>query len=808
MAIMERRSLCFCCFLYFLDIMCIAEAYSYGTGGQQEYSNVVSTEQQVLAMQPMPGAVRPWTEDIEFMKNPPVMRPYHVFPMFQHVPAPLVDMELFRPFPGRRQLPNLLTSLLIPQLNPQLTKVSPVRNARGVEVWCGYSKISVRINKNLLGFKSSPSSFHLGTCPVSRSDKLFLYFHYNLNDCDSSLTMLNGKIMYSNTLHFTPKPQGAVIRAVPLTLNIQCLYNRFHYSYKIGFLPVPRERMFHKIFERRAKFSISVCNERWEELEENRSFVLGEPMYFEVSAAHTSKDERIFVDSCYATASKDPKSTPQHNVIYNYGCMEDSRRQGSLSCFFQRQSNIIRFSVDAFLLPQVTGTQFYLHCTISVHNSTSPTAKSCTYNNKERRWDELYTDASVCACCDSTCEIKATSSLPQVTQSLITSLPWIWDKGARSFSKTKEELVGVQEYTEEVKSAKGIGEEEEDGYAVDDVTDTEKQMESKEENGNMPMKDLDEDVEVIVGTETDVELNDEGDRSGKVMSVGEQMDKIVEFKEDAGRLKSTEGIGEEGEDCYTVDNVTDTEKQMKSKEENGKMPMKALDENVEVIVGTEETTDEELNDEGDPSEKVMSVGEQMERVVEFEEDAGRLKSTEGIGEEEEGGNTVEIMSETQKQMKAKKENEKIPIKNLDEDLDVIAGAKETANSAIELKDDEGDHSKKEMFVGEQMERVVEFEDDAGRTKQSSVHLIGELLEDSNEDKGSSESGQNELLDITREEPSKNKMQPDGFEKNMHVQSTVPSHMVIDEEIFLNAEQEPMEWTKMNINLTSEEQMGD
>ncbi|ROL41357.1 Zona pellucida sperm-binding protein 3 [Anabarilius grahami] len=542
--------------------MYIGKAYTHGTGGHLKYSNVESTEQKVNAMQPMPGAVRPWTQYSVFIKNPPVTRPYHVLPMFQHVPVPLVDMEMFRPDSERRHLPNLLTNLLVPQVNPQFNQVSPVRNTRGVEVWCGYSKISVRMNKYLLGFRGSASSFHLGTCPVSRSDKNFLYFHYDLNDCDSSLKMMNGQIVYSNTVCYTPEPQGTVIRALPLTLDIQCLYNRFHYSYKIGFLPVVREHMFHKIFESSAKFSISVCNERWESFEENGSFVLGEPMYFEVSAAHTSKDERIFVDSCYATASKDRNSTPQYNVISNYG------------------------------------------------------------------WDELYTDASVCACCDSICEIEETSYLPHLTQSMITSLPWILDKNEQSLIETKEGLVGVQADTAEVmfKSAKGIGEEEEDdGYPVEIVTDTEKQMEAKEENKKMPMKDLDEDVEVIVGTEetTATEFKDEeGDRSGTVMSDGEQMDRVVEFKEDSGRLKNT-----------------------------------------------------------------------------------------------------------------------------------------------------------------------------SRTEQPKVRLIEELSEDVNDDKVSNKSGQNELIYKTREELSQDEIQPEGLEKNMHVQSTVPSHMVIDEERFLNGKQEPIEWNK-------------
>ncbi|XP_039506654.1 uncharacterized protein LOC120462190 [Pimephales promelas] len=590
--------------------------------------------------------------------------------------------------------------------------------------------------------------------------------------------MMNGQIMYSNTLRYTPEPQGTVIRAVPLTLNIQCLYNRFHYSYKIGFQPVLREHKFHKIFERRAKFSISVCNERWERLEENVSFMLGEPMYFEVSAAHVSKDEMIFVDSCYATASRDPKSIPQHNVICNYGCMEDSRRQGSLSRFFQRQSNIIRFSVDAFLLPQVTGTHFYLHCTISVHDATSASAKSCTYNHAERGWDELYTDASVCACCDSVCEIEATSSLPRSTQSLVTSLPWVMDKNEQYLIKGKG-LSGVQKDIEEVKfkSANGIGEEEDDHYTVGAVSDTEKQMKAKE-NKKMPVKDLDEDVEVIVGKEetTAIELKDEGDRSGKVMSFGEQMDGVVELEQGAGRLKSAEGIDEE-EDGYTVE--TDTEKQIEAKEENKKMPMKDLDEDVEVIVGKEETTAIELKDEGDRSGKVISFGEPMDGVVELEEEAGSLKSAEGISNEKDGY-TVETETDTEKQIK---ENKNIPLKNLDED--VIVQTEETTA----IKDEEGDRSGKVMSVGEPMDGVVALEEDAGSLRST------ELLEDVNDDKGSSKSGLNQLIDITREELSKYKIKPEVFEKSMPVRTTGPSYMAIGEEVFLNAKQEPMEWNR-------------
>ncbi len=54
----------------------------------------------------------------------------------------------------------------------------------------------------------------------------------------------------------------------------------------------------------------------------------------------------------------------------NFRCMEDSRRQASLSRFLQRQSNIIRFSVDAFLLPQVTRTVMFSFLNININEIT------------------------------------------------------------------------------------------------------------------------------------------------------------------------------------------------------------------------------------------------------------------------------------------------------------------------------------------------------------------------------------------------------------------------------------------------------
>lgn len=193
-----------------------------------------------------------------------------------------------------------------------------------------------------------------------------------------------------------------------------------------------------------------------------------------------------------------------------------------------------------------------------------------------------------------------------------------------------------------------------------------------------------------------------------------------------------------------------------------------------------------------------SLIKSMEGWVKVQEDTERMKykSLEGIDEEEEDGDAVEIVTNTEEQMEAKEKNKKVPMNYLDEDVEVISGTVETP--ATELKFKTGDGSGKVMLVEDQKNGDVE---DAGRRKStnitdnvrhSSVQLIEELLGDVN-DRASNKSGALEMIDFTREELSEDEIQPEDFEKNMHVQSTVSTQMLMDEEVFLNAKHEPVEW---------------
>uniref|UniRef100_A0A8C7H5X3 Zona pellucida glycoprotein 3d tandem duplicate 1 n=1 Tax=Oncorhynchus kisutch TaxID=8019 RepID=A0A8C7H5X3_ONCKI len=313
---------------------------------------------------PVREVIRPRIGEDDAIGAPRSEPPYYFLPLFQHSAVPVVDRDLFRPVLEKIRFPSILTNFFLPPQNsPERNHFSPVRNPRGVEVWCGYNQISVRINRGQLRFRCLASMLFLGTCPVT---PLFFYFHYDLNDGGSTQTTMNGQLVYSSSLTFSPEPQGPMIRAIPLNLLIQCIYNQFHY-YKVGYVPEVHDRTLLKSMNGKRIFRLTACNERWEQLSEE-SYMLGELMYFKAYAAF------------------DPHTTPRHEVIHNFGCMVDSKRKGSQS-LFSRESNVLRFTVDAFLFPQIIDLyhpysvpqRLYLHCTMTVMKSTSErSAKSRT----------------------------------------------------------------------------------------------------------------------------------------------------------------------------------------------------------------------------------------------------------------------------------------------------------------------------------------------------------------------------------------------------------------------------------------------
>ncbi|XP_077455880.1 uncharacterized protein LOC144073718 [Stigmatopora argus] len=360
-----------------------------------------------------------WSEAVKpLVRNEASRSPFYHLPVFWHAPQPLVAKELFRPTPTQSLVPSELSALLFPAQTTQYHIAAQEPRTRPVEVWCGSREIVVRVDRFRLRAWPNPALYRLGSCQPTTVSSHFLIFHHALTDPCVSATQVvaGGLLVYSCALYYTPPPQDYIIRVLPFNLPLHCYYNRFHYSYQVGYTPQMQHTTFRKSLRTKLSFSLTVCNAEWEPLSPEHSFALGEPVNFVAQTGSLLPGEMLFVDSCHVTPSKDPISMPKVALITNYGCMTDSQRQGSSSYFWSRSDNLLKFSIDAFLLRAVSQV-LYLHCSMSVGATTSHTAKSCNYNQSTGRWEELDAPLSTCSCCESICgdkqdSVKATVSSP------------------------------------------------------------------------------------------------------------------------------------------------------------------------------------------------------------------------------------------------------------------------------------------------------------------------------------------------------------------------------------------------------------
>uniref|UniRef100_A0A3B4TPP9 Zona pellucida sperm-binding protein 3 n=1 Tax=Seriola dumerili TaxID=41447 RepID=A0A3B4TPP9_SERDU len=345
--------------------------------------------------------------------------PYLHLPMFVDSSLPLVEKEHFSPARGTGQepLPEPVREILIP-VRPVSTS-PPSVSGDSVRTSCKLEKMHVQVQRSMLGAGEPHTWLKLGTCQASRSTKDHLHFEYDFGRCGTKRTISDNQVAYSNILQYDPpRLQGLIRRAVPFTLPVSCYYNRYLYSYKIGYTPKMRMRKIFKPMKNRAKFILTPRNAQWERLSPSDQYALGKPMYFEAEAPSMSQDKRLYVHLCYATPEKSHTSALQFPIVKNFGCMVESKDNHSR--FIPYKNNAVRFVVDAFMFKGMMDKQLYMHCTMSVGSSVpSPTAKSCNYDTKAGRWVELYGSDSVCTCCDSSC-----SSAASAVTKMISSRPW------------------------------------------------------------------------------------------------------------------------------------------------------------------------------------------------------------------------------------------------------------------------------------------------------------------------------------------------------------------------------------------------
>ncbi|KAK7158128.1 hypothetical protein R3I93_009355 [Phoxinus phoxinus] len=325
---------------------------------------------------------------------------------------------------GREQLPEETKEVLVPRARVRSSSRRRGRS-RQVKVVCQMKKMIVKVNKQIVGLDGLGSELKLGTCDISKTTKHYHVFIYDMDQCASKRQLINKRVTYSNILRFSPGVDlWPIRRAMPFSLPVECHFNRYHYSYKIGYIPQVRLQNHFKPLRTVDSIVLTPRDELWRRLSPTEEYTLGHPMYFQADGPPLNEDKRLFVDSCYVTISSSRLSRPRFTVIENHGCMIDSMSSRWSRFIHSGQRNVVRFSLDAFLFHGMLGKHLYMHCEISVR-SLDPTAsaKSCTYNQSTKRWEELYSSNAVCLCCDSTC----LSSDLSASSKVITSEPWIME---------------------------------------------------------------------------------------------------------------------------------------------------------------------------------------------------------------------------------------------------------------------------------------------------------------------------------------------------------------------------------------------
>ncbi|XP_022518293.2 zona pellucida sperm-binding protein 3d.2 isoform X1 [Astyanax mexicanus] len=337
--------------------------------------------------------------DGEYRLGPPFLQ----LPVFLHSRVPLLDMAELSPAraPGLDRLPQRVREVLVPI--PELSQRGGIESGPSrLRVACSSKQMRVKVSREMPG---SGGALRLGTCAASWSTEQHLYFRYELHQCGTRTQIINNRVVFSNTLHYTPdETQGSTGSSSAFSIPVQCHFNRFHYSYKIGYVPQVQTQRLFKPIKPQGGIRLTSHDAQWNRLDPAEGYVIGHPMYFEAEVGSVSEGERLFVQSCHVTVNSSHISTPRITIIDNYGCMIDSKSTVGSRFIKSSRRNAVRFSIDAFVLKGKQAKHLYMHCELSVSSENpTETSKFCSYNRTTDRWEELYGDDAVCSCCNATC---------------------------------------------------------------------------------------------------------------------------------------------------------------------------------------------------------------------------------------------------------------------------------------------------------------------------------------------------------------------------------------------------------------------
>ncbi|XP_037259114.1 zona pellucida sperm-binding protein 3-like isoform X2 [Falco rusticolus] len=269
-----------------------------------------------------------------------------------------------------------------------------------VSVTCGHMWLSVVVPAGLLGSRVTGGELTLGSsCGVTAADQDGYRLEHPLEGCGTTLQLLPDSIHYSNVLHYHPLAGGAVARARPFSLPVDCYYPRMGSVSSRAIQPTWVPFGSTIAHQRPLRFALDVYDSTWSSRLLQPTYSLGDLINIEASVRTDPRlPLRVFVDECVASPSA--AAQLKYKVIADNGCLRDGQL-GRSRFLPQRGDRFLRFQLDTFLFPNSSGSQIYLRCHLKAvaEGAASTAGKACSYDRVAAAWHSL--DGADCSCCGS-----------------------------------------------------------------------------------------------------------------------------------------------------------------------------------------------------------------------------------------------------------------------------------------------------------------------------------------------------------------------------------------------------------------------
>nr|DBA29848.1 TPA: hypothetical protein GDO54_005906 [Pyxicephalus adspersus] len=280
-----------------------------------------------------------------------------------------------------------------------------------INIECSSDTLLVRVNRDFYGngilVQLSELSLGPQSCnPSPQSNDTTIVFLINVQDCGSTLQVTSDNVIYSSVLTYSPLNNAAIIRTNPAVVPIHCIFPRQGNVSIMAVEPTWAPFSTTAFSHDKLIFSLRLMTEDWNGQRSSSVFQLGQSFNIEASVITENHMNLIlFVDSCVATVSPDPSSSPSYEIISYNGCLMDALKDDTSSAFRSPriQPDKLQFTVEAFRFLDVEVSVIYITCILKAVSATQvPDSmnKACSYNRDRKSWSPLEGSSDICQCCN------------------------------------------------------------------------------------------------------------------------------------------------------------------------------------------------------------------------------------------------------------------------------------------------------------------------------------------------------------------------------------------------------------------------